>query len=282
MTTRPTKTVQALKERARTSTRKTKGLSLLPRSRVRRPTREILSRLVRVLAMGGEDPRSLAQEFERVCEHVRARPIAKKDATRSLEHGQVIARWYSEPEYVDEVGHPRALPFSGSRHSLSALIARVLPQADPLSVLEDLKELKAVRVQGRLYRPTDDVITFRRRDQLIPWLLTLLSGTLRTIEHNATCRPEDRIPDRIAHNPRFPVDQLPKYYAHLRKRCTGFLRERDREMQRLERRGGSSPRTRLAVTVLAFEGPMVPERTKRKTKEGARPPRARRRRSGTR
>ncbi len=264
------------------SGREVESLSSRPYLKLRRATREILSRLVRVLAMGGEDPRALAREFEAVCERVRVRPIAKEDATERLEHGQVIARWYSEPEYVDHAGNPRALPFSGLRHSLSSLIARVLPEADPLAVLKDLKELGAVRVRGRLYRPTDDVITFRRREHLIPWLLTILAGSLRTIEHNATCHPRDRIPDRIAHNPRFPVDQLPKFYARLRKRSTDFLRERDREMQRQEMRGGRSPRTRLAVTVLAFEGPVGSGKPRRKKKTRVRSPGARRRRSGGR
>jgi len=262
--------------------RLTKTVQVLNGSGVRRQSRESLSRLARVLLMGGEDAGALAREFERVCERVRARPVAKEDATEHLEHGQVIARWYSEPEYVDSAGNPRALPFSGSHHSLSALIARVLPEADPVSVLKDLRELGAVRVRGRLYRPTDEYIFFRRRDHLIPWLLTLLSGTLRTIEHNATCHPKDRIPDRIAHNPRFPVDQLPKFYAHLRKRCTGFLRERDRDMQRQEMRGGKSPRTRLAVTVLAFEGPLASGMPRRTTKTRVRVPRRVRRRSGGR
>jgi len=107
------------------SRRGAKSQSLQRRLKVRRATREILGRLVRVLAMGGEDPRALAQEFEAVCERVRVRPIAQEDATERLEHGQVIARWYSEPEYVDRAGNPRALPFSGSHHSLSRLIAQV-------------------------------------------------------------------------------------------------------------------------------------------------------------
>ena len=260
-----------------------RGARLRPRSQLRRTTREILSRLARVLAMGGEDPQALAREFKRVCERLRVRPVAKEDAAESLKHGQVIARWYNEPEYVDRAGNPRALPFSGSRHSLSGLIAEVLPEADPHAVLEDLKELGAVRTRGRLFLPTDDLLIFgHRREHLIPWLLTLLSGTLRTIEHNATCHPRDRIPDRIAHNPNFPVVALSEFYARLRNGSTRFLREKDRDMQRQEMRGGNSPRIGLRVAVIAFEEPAASGRATKKTKRRTRTPREGRRRSGDR
>jgi len=253
------------------------------RTGVRRPTREILSRLARVLAMGGEDPEVLAREFAHICGRVRVRPVSKDDATSRMDHGQVIARWYSEPEYVDRAGIPRALPYSGSRHSLSTLIARVLPEADPLTVLRHLKELGALRAHGRLYRPTDDFVSFgHRRELLIPWLLNVLGGLLRTVEHNATCRPKDRIPDRIALNPRFPVEALPKFYARLRKRGTDFLRDADLDMQRRERGGVRTPRIRLGVTVFAFEDPLVSGRVNQKTKTGVRAPRMARRRGGRR
>jgi len=229
-----------------------------PRPRIAPHTREVLGSLARILAMSGELPEALAEEFGQICRAVSVpKPPKQTPATSSIEHGHAISHWYSDPDFLEPSGLPRALPLSGDR-SLTELVSRFLPGADPAAVLATLVKLGAVRQEGRRYRPVGRFVSQgRHREQAIFFLGTVLRGILRTIEHNLSCEPRHRLLDRTAINPRFPVRDLPAFHIRLRKDSTELLRYADSAMHSKERRGRREPTTRLGVTVIAFEDPLV-------------------------
>jgi len=253
-------------------------LASRPGSRVARHTQEILGSLARILAMSGEAPNALAEEFGEICRAVRVpkppRPLAPAS---DFDHGHAISHWYRDPDFLDASGLPRALPFSGDR-SITALVSRFLPRADPAAVLATLLKLGVVRQEGRRYRPVGRFISFgREREETIFFLFNVLRGILRTIEHNASCELKDRLPDRSAFNPRFPVRDLPAFYVRLRRYSTEFLRHADSAMYSKERRGRREPTTHLGVSVIAFEDPLVTGHTARRKGRASRAARGGRR-----
>lgn len=54
---------------------------------------------------------------------------------------QVVARWLSEVEYLDEEGAPRAVPRSGEAPSFDALVASISSDVRPRTVLDELVRL---------------------------------------------------------------------------------------------------------------------------------------------
>ena len=229
---------------------------------VARHAHEILESLARVLVMSGEAPRALAAEFAKICRRVSVPKLAEEPPTSStLDHGHAISHWYSDPDFLDEKGSPRALPFSGDR-SITELVRRLEPRADPAAVLATLRKLRAVRREGHRYRPVGRYVSLSHsRKEMISFLVSALRGIVHTIEHNATSERKDRLLDRAAINPRFPVRDLPAFYVRLGKHSSDLLRKADSAMHSKERRGTREPTIRLGVMVVAFEDPLVTGRT---------------------
>ena len=239
------------------------------RPRVAQHTQDILESLARVLTMSGEAPKALANEFAEICRVVRVPKLTEELAAgSSIDHGHAISHWYSDPEFLDERGLPRALPFSGER-SITQLVRRLEPQADPAAVLATLRKLRAVRRVGHRYRPAGRFVSHgHTRKEAIFFLVNVLRGILRTIEHNASSDPKDRLLDRAAINPRFPVRELPVFYGRLRRHTAELLRHADSAMHSKERRRTREATTRLGVMVVAFEDPLVTGRAARVARRG--------------
>ena len=242
-------------------------------------TREMLTSLAQILATAGERPEAMSQEFSRICRGLEPPEGTNGNSRASrLNDAHVISHWYSDPQYLDGSGMPRALAFAGPTPSLNGLIAQVLPEANPEAILASLKDLGAVREERGLYRPTARYVSFaEQREDTIFWLLTALRGVLHAIEYNAAADPVDRILARAAINPRFPVRALPVFHAGLRNHAGEFLKHVDADMQLREVPGSDEGTTELGVVVLAFENPQV---TGRKTGSKAGTPHKSRGRKG--
>jgi hypothetical protein len=251
------------------------------RSAERSYTREILTRLVRILLMSGESRGALTREFAEVCRRAtlpKAPPL--KSTSLELDHAHVISHWFSQIEYLDANGMPRALPLTGRGATLTGLVNRALPGANPAVVLEALQKLDAVREDAGTYRPTSYYVPFEERQEAaMRWVLTVLRGVLQAMEHNAFAKPGDRLPGRAAINPSFPVRALAGFHDRLRDRVSVFLQNTDTDMHRKEARARDEPTTRLGVAVLAFEDPLVTGTPKRRRARARSDPRLGRARS---
>lgn len=238
-------------------------------------SRELLLLMARVLALTGHSPKDLASEFNSICrglkEPRRSWDPVSLNYIADLPH--VMARWHSDPQYLDSRGAPLALALKGPGPSVTSLIERVLPQADPQAVIASLRELKGMRREGGRYRPTDRQLAYQHQ-RVIGWLhgLTLLLGLLRTVEHNITHPDGNTLLERAAINPRFPARYLPEMHQRFKDRATPFLWQVDGDMRKHERPIDAADAVRLGLGIFAFEEALT-------TSGAARAPRARASRS---
>ena len=223
-------------------------------------SRELLALMARVLTLTGHSPRELARQFQFICQGL-AEPKhpwepSSLNVVWDLPH--VMARWHSDPQYLDCRGTPLALPLKGPGPSLTSLIERVLPHCDPDAVITALRKVKGLRRRGRRYRPTGRQLALQHQ-RVIGWLhgLTLLLGLLRTVEHNIAHPEGATLLERAAINPQFPVRYLPEMHQRFKDRAAAFLWQSDGEMRNREGSSESGDTVRLGIGVFAFEDPLI-------------------------
>ena len=241
-------------------------------------SRELLTLMARVLTLTGHSPKKLATQFQSICRQL-AEPEHPCDpfslhAVWDLPH--VMARWHSDPQYLDSRGAPLALPLNGPGPSVTSLIERVLPHADTEAVIEALRQVDGIRGKGGRYRPTARQVAFQHQ-RVIGWLhgLTMLLGLLRTVEHNIARPDGPTLLERAAINPRFPVQYLPEMHQRFKDRAGTFLWQADGEMRKHEKPFDPSHTVRLGVGIFAFEDPLTTGRPARTSKTTAPRSRAR-------
>jgi hypothetical protein len=244
---------------------------------------EFLERLAHILVHTGHSPRKLLREFRLICaalkEPGQAWDPAYLNYLADLPH--VVARWHTDPQFVDSKGNAIALPLRSRGLSLSSLISRVLPAEDPRAVVESLVRLRAIRRQGARYLPADRQLRFTQHSARVHGLMALL-GILRTLEYNVSrASRSSTILERAAINPRFPVRRLPAFHRWLKASGGKFLWNADGRMRRGEARAQTEPTIRLGVALFAFEDPPVTgTRRARETPRVRGRERIRRRRAG--
>src|SRR6185437_12969723 len=148
------------------------------------------------------------------------------------------------------------------------LVKRIIPNGNPVAVLQALRQVKAIRQQGPGYRPTDRQLALQHQ-RLIGWLhgLTALRGLLRTVEHNIAHPEGATLLERAAINPRFPARYLPEMHQRFKDRAATFLWQFDNDMRKRESSSARTDVVRLGIGIFAFEDPLVtgtPERTLRR------------------
>lgn len=223
-------------------------------------SRELLALMARVLTLTGHSPHKLAAQFHSICRRLKE-PEHPRDplSLHSLwDLPHVMARWHSDPQYLDSRGAPLELPLKGPGPSVTSLIERVLPHADAEVVVEALRQIDGIRRRGGRYRPTGRQLALQHQ-RVIGWLhgLTMLMGLLRTVEHNIAHPEGATLLERAAVNPRFPVRYLPEMHQRFKDRATTFLWQTDGEMRKRERPSESGEAVRLGVGIFAFEDPMA-------------------------
>ncbi len=220
--------------------------------------RVILSNLVSVLIMSGYSSEELAREFAAMCRQLSASRSARS-VSRSFkfENMHIISHWYRDPDYLDPLGKPRRLAFTGSPPALSKLITRVLPGASPRGVLESLLELGAIRQVGERYEPTGLFVGINEESAHWGyWNKKALHSVLQNMVHNYGAAAGHMHLARGAFNPRFPVSELPKFHARMQRQALRFLNDVDASMQRLEVSGWEKETTETGVLMFAFENPI--------------------------
>lgn len=234
-------------------------------------SRELLTLMARVLILTGHSPRGLAGQFRSICRTLKEpkQPWDPKNLDFVADLAHVIARWHSDPQYLDNRGAPLALPLAGTGPSVTALIERVLPEGDPEAVIKGLRQVKGIRREGARYRPTGRQIAYQH-ERVIGWLhgLTMLVGLLRTVEHNIAHPEGETLLERAAINPRFPVRYLPEMHRRFKDRAGTFIWQIDGEMRKRERPSDtSSDGVRLGLGIFAFEDPLTTGRAARTSRD---------------
>lgn len=222
--------------------------------------RAFLEPLARILNVSGCHPKDLQREFAKICRDLpnpkRAWEPMRPGYLADLSH--VIARWHADEQYVDADGRPVPLPLEGPEPSLKGLIVRVLPSIDPPQAIQWLTELEGIRRERKRFLPTDRYLAFNRLP-VAAWAhgLAAVLGMLHTVEHNISAPPQERLLERMAINPSFPVRALPQFHQELKRQVGEIVWRFDSDMRREEARLKGEPVTRLCIGVYAFEDPPV-------------------------
>jgi hypothetical protein len=205
-------------------------------------SRELLERLGRVLVECGYSPRQILQEFAAICAKLKHPQREWNPATlgyiADLPH--VLTHWHRDPDYLDDLGRPRPLSLDADGPSLSSLIARVYPSADPTEVVETLLRIKAIRRVRRRFVPSDRTVVYDDEAVRVHALLALLT-ILRTIDHNIHHAHDigARLLERTVINPRIPTSRLDELHQELHQLCKQFAADIDALLLRNEVRPGS-------------------------------------------
>ncbi len=99
---------------------------------------------------------------------------------------RVIHAWHNDREYVGPYGFPIDLPFSGTRLSFTALMARHTPGVSPQVVLQELKRVKAVVEVGvNVWKPlVQEYIEPTLSPENVQRMASLAESLLATVERN--------------------------------------------------------------------------------------------------
>ncbi len=225
----------------------------------RQQLQEILRSLASILIMSGYRAQDFARQFNTVCRQLKSpSPAVSMSRSSTIDHTQIISKWYRDPAYLDSAGKPRKLAFAGVQPSLSGLISCVLPDASARGVLDSLLELRAVRQNGGRYEPTGIQVQFDgNRAHWAYWNMKALHALLRSMVHNYTCKTEQIFLAKMASHPHLPISELPAFHARIQHRALRFLNEVDASMQRIEKPGLQEQRMETGVLMFSFENPVL-------------------------
>lgn len=99
---------------------------------------------------------------------------------------EVLHRWYSTSEFLDNDGRPRVLPFDGEEISFTGLVRRFGGDIPPGAMRTELKRINAIveRDDGSLEAIKRDVLPHESTDRLVTGLVHGLYPMASAIAHN--------------------------------------------------------------------------------------------------
>jgi hypothetical protein len=133
---------------------------------------------------------------------------------RVIPPAEILERWHSDPDYLDQNGRPLIINFEGDAPSFTGLVKKYGGDIPPGAMRTELKRVGAVEeskdgsliVKQRHFRPID------RNVQLERALGQAIHGLGLTIDHNIDLPPENCWVERIA------------YTTNIRKNDVGRVR----------------------------------------------------------
>lgn len=180
---------------------------------------------------------------------VRARVEAEKLAPRrrrSVDHDlicHVVYHWQRSPDYLDENGTPFPIPARGPAPSVEALFKQLKVHKQFPSALIQFKRMRRVSVTRKgLYVPRlEATIIPNLTPEVVQSLTQTINCLVATVLHNTSTRrnPADRLIERLAYVPDFPIAKLPEYKHFVREQAGGLV---ETVHEWLESQRGHKPR----------------------------------------
>ena len=224
-------------------------------------SREFLERVAKILVKCGYRPRQLEREFAAICGKLEESKLEWNPATlgyiADLPH--VLTHWHRDPDYVDDHGTPRPLSLNNDGPSLSTLIGRIYPSADPAVVVETLLRIGAIRRVRKRFVPAGRSVVLEDEAVRIHALMALLA-ILRTIDFNIQHTHDNvsRLLEKTVIIPRFPKHRLEELHQELHKRGEQFATEIDAQLLRSEvALGSQEEHTRVIFGLYVSDGTLA-------------------------
>lgn len=202
----------------------------------------------------GLKPTQVAAVFRRIARLALQRPLQLEPHVSHLwwQVSDAVSVWWSEPEYLDDGGRPRALPEFGPAPSIEALLSRTVDAAEVEDAKRLLRRTAVSVVKGRWRFEEENPFIRLAGDAGVERLLVTSSGMLTTFLDNQVRRrdpPSQKNFDRSAHVVACPVDSIPRLRAKLLKRMQIMLQELHDTLAAEERRGTRGPVSAVGVTM---------------------------------
>ena len=133
-------------------------------------------------------------------------------AVRTTPLCEVLQRWHSERDYLDQQGRPFTLPFGGDSRSFSELVRRFGGDIPPGAMRTELKRVGAIQEdeEGNLTVVRRTVTPAGKHDNLVSALSHSVYPLLTTVAHNIDTENQD--------------ERWPQYTAFTQSVKTGDIR----------------------------------------------------------
>ncbi len=145
-------------------------------------------------------------------------PVDEADGEWRTRAGQVLARWFVDPDFLDRKGDPLDLPFAEGSPNFSELVKKYSGDMYPRSIADELLRLGLVEeTQGRLrmtfrgYVPTNDPA------MVIDILGLDTAAFIETIDHNIEADNDSKLMQLRAVSYSLPASQVEDFLRESRR-----------------------------------------------------------------
>jgi hypothetical protein len=151
---------------------------------------------------------------------------AKKDYRRNR-LARVLTGWFENPEYTDENGQPRVLPFDGKAPSFTGLVQSFSGDIYPTIILDELLRVGAVRVlkDGSLRAIARRYTLGGADSAALQHLGYSVRDLIGTLEHNIAVPADKRWFEDSVVSIRLDSAAIPLFRQMLRRRGASFLED---------------------------------------------------------
>ncbi len=212
----------------------------------------MLDNLVWFLRRAGVTPDVLSAEFAKCLDRHHNLQSLALPPPEVLEYARVLTRWVTDPTFVDEQGHPRALPFKGRRGSFVSLVRRALPDASAGDVLETLNRCGVTQRTPEGLIEAISTVFFPNKGKndahILGYALQGIDAMMASVRSNLTSLdPEVKRCQflRLASSERFDLKYLPQYDAFSKASALKELARNDQWFRRHEAKGSKWKKGRV-------------------------------------
>ena len=193
------------------------------------------------------------------------KPTSRNQREKYNRAARVISGWRRDSEYLDEQGHPIAIPISGEDASFEALVRKFSGDMPPRAVLDELSRLGAVKLDSdSIVRLVQDAFTPVGDDDIKFHILgTDVNLLISTIENNI--EPDRQSPyfQRKVYYDNLPEEVLADFRKASRKQAQKLLDNLDRQLAANDRdinpAVGGTGRNVAGVGIYYFQKPFEEE-----------------------
>jgi hypothetical protein len=113
---------------------------------------------------------------------------------------EILHRWYTDEEFIDETGKPLVLDFSGENKSFAALVRKHGGDIPPGAMRTELKRIDAIEEMsdGRLRALKRNVSGLKSHERLVTGLANVIYPAALTLAHNTISERDETWIQRTA------------------------------------------------------------------------------------
>jgi hypothetical protein len=148
---------------------------------------------------------------------------------RVIPPAEILDKWHSDPDYIDEKGYPISLSFDGSSSSFTNLVKKYGGDIPPGAMRTELKRVGAIEesesgellVKKRYFRPIE------KEEQLERALSQAVYGLALAVDHNLDEKPEESWVERLAYSTKIRASDANRVRRISQDRAAEFVESID-------------------------------------------------------